>query len=118
LLTGDLVDPAPTSTIKFTAKVHARPASSSSVTSTSNNNKAQARSTVKRGKRTDSFTMIASGVAPNSTFTVRVNGQEAGTVKSNSKGKVLVRKLPVNLLVVRSVHLVDTNGTTAVRAKF
>jgi hypothetical protein len=62
--------------------------------------------------------MIASGVAPNSTFSVSVNGQSAGTVKSNAKGKVLVRTLPANLLVVKSVHLIDSNGATAVRAKF
>jgi hypothetical protein len=62
--------------------------------------------------------MVASGVAPNSTFTVMVNGQAAGTVKSNSKGKILVKKLPANLLLVRSVHIVDSAGQTAVRAKF
>jgi hypothetical protein len=62
--------------------------------------------------------MIASGVAPNSTFSVSVNGQSFGTVKSNAKGKVLVRTLPANLLVVKSVHLIDSTGVTAVRAKF
>jgi hypothetical protein len=62
--------------------------------------------------------MIASGVAPNTTFSVSVNGQSAGTVKSNAKGKVLVRALPANLLVVKSVHLIDSTGATAVRAKF
>jgi hypothetical protein len=62
--------------------------------------------------------MIAGGVAPKSTFTVMVNGQAAGTVKSNSKGKILIKKLPANLLLVRSVHVVDENGRTAVQAKF
>jgi hypothetical protein len=82
------------------------------------NNKAQAHSTAKRGKLDNRFTMIASGVAPNSTYSVVVNGQTVGTAISNRKGKVLVNKLPANLLKVRSVHLVDGNGNTAVRAKF
>src|SRR5262249_29584229 len=106
LLTGDLVDPAPATTVKFAVKVRVRSASGASVTSTSNN-KAQALSTVKRGKRTDRFTMVASGLAPNTTLTVMVNGQNAGTIKTNGKGKALVRRLPVNLLIVRSIHLVD-----------
>lgn len=117
LLTGDLVNPSPTSKIKFSAKIRVRSSSSSTVTSVLNN-KAQALSTAKRGRRTDRFTMIASGLAPNTTYSVTVNGQNAGTVKSSSKGKVLVRKVPASLLVVKSVHLVDANGNTAVRAKF
>jgi len=118
VLVGDLVDPSPTSKIKFTAKVRVHSSSSSSTVSSVSNNKAQALSTARRGKRSDRFTMIASGVSRNTTFSVIVNGQNAGTVKSNSKGKVLVRKVPANLLVVKSVHLVDANGNTAVRAKF
>jgi hypothetical protein len=115
LLTGDLVNPSPTSSIKFTAKLRVH--SASGVTTTLSN-KAQAQSSARRGRRTDRFTMIASGVAPNTMFSVKVNGQSAGTVKSNRKGKVLVRKIPANLLLVKSVHLVDPNGQTAVQAKF
>jgi hypothetical protein len=114
LLIGDLVNPAPTTSIKFKAALRVGPGSVSLQTT----GKAQAKSIVKRGKRSDRFTLIASGVAANSTFTVSVNGQAAGTVKSNRKGKVLVRKLPANLLNVRSVHLVDGNGQTALKAKF
>jgi hypothetical protein len=114
LLEGDLVNPAAASSIKFRAKLHIRSASGTS----SKNGKALALTNARKGKRADRFTMIASGVAPNSTFSVSVNGRSAGTVKSNAKGKVLVRTLPANLLVVKSVHLIDSSGTTAVRAKF
>lgn len=114
VLIGDLVTPAATSSIKFRANLRVRSASGVS----SNNGKALALTNARKGKRADRFTMIASGVAPNTTYTVSVNGQNAGTVKSNAKGKVLVRAVPANLLVVKSVHLVDANGTTAVRAKF
>jgi hypothetical protein len=114
VLIGDLVNPAATSSIKFRAKVRVHSASAVS----SQTGKALAFTSARKGKRADRFTMIASGVAPNSTFSVSVNGQSAGTVKSNAKGKVLVRTLPANLLVVKSVHLIDANGATAVRAKF
>ena len=114
VLIGDLVNPAATSSIKFRAKLRVHSASAIS----SQSGKALASSSARKGKRADRFTMIASGVAPNSTFSVSVNGQSAGTVKSNAKGKVLVRTLPANLLVVKSVHLIDSNGATAVRAKF
>jgi len=117
VLVGDLVNPTATTKIKFSAKIRVH-SSTSATASTVLNNKAQALSTAKRGKRTDRFTMIASGLTPNTTYAVTVNGQNAGTVKSSSKGKVLVRKVPANLLVVKSVHLVDANGNTAVRAKF
>jgi len=115
LLTGDLVNPSTNSTVKFTAKLRVHTASG---VTTSLSNKAQAQTTAKKGRRSDHFTMIASGVTPNTTFTVQVNGQDVSTVKSNRKGKVLVRKIPANLLIVKSVHLVDPNGQTAVSAKF
>jgi len=114
ILIGDLVDPVAASNIKFRAKLRVRSASGIS----SQNGKALAITNARKGKRADRFTMIASGVTPNSAFSVSVNGQSAGTVKSNAKGKVLIRALPANLLVVKSVHLIDANGATAVRAKF
>jgi hypothetical protein len=109
ILLGNLVNPTATSVIKFKAKLAVKGSQSG---------KTQALSTVKRGKRTDRFTMIGSGVAPNSTFEVYVNGQQAGTVKSNRKGNVLVKKLPANLLTVRAVRLVDANGNTVLSTKF
>jgi len=114
VLIGDLVTPAPQSSIKFRAHLRIRSASGVS----SNNGKALALTNARKGKRADRFTMMASGVAPNTTYTVSVNGHNSGTVKSNAKGKVLVRALPANMLVVKSVHLIDGNGVTAVRAKF
>jgi hypothetical protein len=114
ILIGDLVDPVAASSIKFRAHLRIRSASGIA----SKNNKALAFTNAKKGKRADRFTMIASGVAPNTTFSVSVNGRSAGTVTSNAKGKVLVRTLPANLLVVKSVRLIDSTGATSVRAKF
>jgi len=114
VLIGDLVDPVAASNIKFRAKLRIHSAAGTA----SQNGKALALTNARKGKRADRFTMIASGVAPNTTFSVSINGHSAGTVKSNAKGKVLVRTLPANLLVVKSVHLIDSTGATAVRAKF
>lgn len=112
LLSGDLVNPSAASSIKFKANVRIHSANSSQP------GKALAFASARKGKQASRFMMIASGVAPNSTFSVSINGQNAGVVNSNGKGKVLVRKIPANLLVVKSVHLVDANGNTAIRAKF
>jgi hypothetical protein len=109
ILTGDLVNPTGASVIKFKAKLAIKGAQGG---------RTQAQSTVRHGRRTDRFTMIGSGVAPNAKFTVYVNGKQAGTVKSNRKGNVLVKKLPMNLLTVRAVRLVDAAGNTALSTKF
>jgi hypothetical protein len=114
LLVGDLVNPTAASSIKFRAHLRVRSASGVAA----KNSKALALTNARKGKRADRFTMIASGVAPNTTFFLSVNGHSAGTVKSNAKGKALVSTLPANLLVVKSVHLIDATGATAVRAKF
>jgi hypothetical protein len=113
LLVGDLVNATTNSSIRFKASLRVRNGMTGAVAG-----KVIAAATAKHGRRGQQVTMLASGVAPNATFSVKVNGQDAGTVKSNAKGKVLVRKVPENLLVVRSIHLVDANGNTAVRAKF
>jgi len=87
------VTPTGTTSVKFKAKLKVAAGNVTLQTTGT----AQASSMAKKGRRTDRFTMIASGVAPSTTFAVTVNGQNAGTVKSNRKGKVLVRKLPANL---------------------
>ncbi len=114
LLAGDLVNATGKSVIRFRAKLRVGPGTLSLQTT----GRAQALSTARKTRRVDRFTMIGYGVQPSTIFTVRVNGQDVGTVKSNRRGNVLVRKLPTNLLTVRSVHLIDSAGETAVRAKF
>ena len=79
---------------------------------------AQVLSTVKKGKHKDRFTLVASGVPANTTFNVQVNGNSAGSARSNKKGKVLVKKLKANHLNINSVQLMDLQGRTAARAKF
>lgn len=113
LLVGDLVDLTPASSIRFKASLRVRNGMTGEVAG-----KVVAAATAKHGRRGQQITMLVSGVAPNTTFSMAVNGQDAGAVKSNRKGKVLVHKVPANLLLVRSIHLVDGNGNTAARAKF
>jgi hypothetical protein len=114
LLMGDLVNANGTSVIKFRAKLKVGPGNLGlQITG-----RAQALSNARKARRIDRFTMLGYGVQPNTTFTVQVNGQDVGTVKSNRRGNVLVRKLPANLLTVRSVRLIDPAGNTAAHAKF
>ena len=113
LLVGDFVNPVATSSIKYKAVINIH-----GTTKGTKGGRAQALTTSKKGKRKDRFAMIASGVAPNTALKVYVNGQAVGTAKSNKKGKVLVKKLPVNLLSVRTVRLVDDTGQTAASTKF
>jgi hypothetical protein len=113
-LTGDLTTPTNDSTISFTACVHVTLADGS----TNSTGVAQIKSTVHKGKWKHHFTMVASGVASSSSFDVQVNGDAASSTKSNKKGRALVKKLPSNLLNVRSVSLIDAEGHTAASAKF
>ena len=112
VLVGDLLNPTKASVIKFKAILRVKGTGSAAM------GRAQAVSTIAKGKRTDRFTFIAAGVPAKTSFNVHVNGKQAGTVMSTSKGQVMVRKLPVNLLTVRSVRLIDGRGKVAATAKF
>ncbi|MEY2429161.1 MAG: hypothetical protein QOJ40_2046 [Verrucomicrobiota bacterium] len=112
VLVGDLVNPTAGSAIKFKASVRVAGANGTS------SGKAVMQSITHKGKRKDHFTLIASGVPANSTLAVNLNGSNIGAVKSNKKGKVMVKRLPANLLRVRSVQLMDAQGQTAASVKF
>jgi len=120
LLVGDFLDPAAGSLVRFKARLRVRTGAASAQTTVSQKrpDKALALSTARKGRRADRFTMIASGLAANSTFTLQVNGQSAGIVKSNRKGMALIRKLPESLMTVRSVRLVDETGQNVARTNF
>jgi hypothetical protein len=115
LLVGDFVNVTNGTTIKFKATIRVAPDAGAPQAQ----GMAVVLSSAKKGKlKKHRFTMIASGVPANSTFNVEMNGTQIGTVKSNKKGKVLVKKLPANLLNLRNVRLTDSEGHTAARAKF
>src|SRR5438270_909140 len=109
VLIGDLVTPTGTTTIKFKANLRVRHEGVSVRTS----GKARAWSTARKGRTTDTFAMTASGVTPNTTFTVKVNGRKTGTVRSGPLGKLQIGKLSAKLLTVRSVQLIAPSGKTA-----
>jgi len=80
---------------------------------------ARLKSSVKKGVRKTRFTMIASGVPADSTFSVEVNGVDTGTtVTSNSKGKVMVKSLPDGIDAISTVRLLDESAAEVVRADF
>src|SRR5258706_3284804 len=108
---GDRRHPAPGASVKFSGRIHVKGGSSAK-------DKALMKSVAQHGKSTVHFTMIASGVPASSTLHVHVNGAHVGTVNSNKKGKVMVKKLPASLSAIRSVRLVDAQGRTAASANF
>jgi phosphotransferase system HPr-like phosphotransfer protein len=79
---------------------------------------ARLKSSINKGKIKNSFVLIATGVAPDTTYTVEVDGLEAGTATSNKKGKVMVKKLPSTITAINTVRLLDPEGIEAVRAEF
>ncbi len=114
LLMGDFVNPANGTRIKFKAHVEIEPEEGAPECEGT----AQVLCTANKGKKKNRFTMVASNVPSNSSFDVHVNGTHVGKAKSNKKGKVLVKKVPGNLLKLRSVELTDSEGHAVARAKF
>ena len=64
------------------------------------------------------YTMSASGVPARSSFAVHVNGKPVSQVKSTSRGKVSVKKLPGKQRLAPSVTLVDKHGESVAAANF
>jgi hypothetical protein len=114
LLVGDFVNVTNGTSIKFKAHIRVTPDTGAPQAQGT----AVVLSSAKKGSHKNRFTMVASGVPANTTFNVEMNGTQVGTVKSNKKGKVLVKKLPANLLGLRHVQLKDSQGNTAAHAKF
>src|SRR5207237_1050070 len=114
VLIGDISNPTSGTSVKFKAKVKVH-GGQSAPTATG---LAQIQSVSRKGKTSQRFTLIASGVPANSTFAVSVNGAQASSVQSNKKGRLLVKKLGANHLGIRSVRLVDGQGRTAASARF
>jgi hypothetical protein len=79
---------------------------------------AKLKSSLKNGTIKNNFVLIASGLATNTTYTVDVDGTDAGTVTSNKKGKAIVKKLPSTITTISTVRLLDPDGIEAVRADF
>ncbi|MDB6024502.1 MAG: hypothetical protein JWM68_725 [Verrucomicrobiales bacterium] len=72
-----------------------------------------------KGLQRGNFLLVARGLAPSTTFHVFVNDTEVSTVKSSSRGAVLIRRLPgTDLTTVTSVQLRDDTSTTVAEADF
>jgi len=115
LLVGDLVTPNPTTTLKFRGLVSITAGEGAP----SAQGKAQMQSQIRKGKRTTRFTLVASQVPADATFHVAVNGSSVGTtVRSNRKGRLILKKLPSQQSQIRSVRLMDSQGKSAVSTSF
>ncbi len=72
-----------------------------------------------KGKQRGQFVMVVHGLPANTTLHLLVNDVDAGTVKTNKRGTVLIRKLQgQDLTLVHSVKLQDDTATTLAEADF
>ncbi len=113
VLVGDLVNPAKGSLIKFKASLKVKSRNSAARSGTT-----QALSTITSSRRAQKFAFTAAGVAARTNFKVHVNGNLTGVVKSNSKGQVAIKNLPVDVMKLRTVRLTDDRGTVAASARY
>ena len=114
LLVGDMSDSSGGSKSNFHANVPLTPGDAAPDAS----GFAQLHSTVRKGKTHNQFLLIGRGVPPKSTFSVEVDGTVVDTVKSNKRGKVMVRKLPSGITDLSTVRLLDSSNGEVVRADF
>jgi len=116
MLTGDFSNVATSAVANFTAKVRITPGEAAPEAK----GVAAVGSKVRRHRIRQSFTIAAKGAPASSTLTLKVNGSDAGTVKTTRRGRVLVRKVPAGVDVhkITSVTLEDENGTTVLSAHF
>jgi hypothetical protein len=114
MLVGDLADPSGKSKASLNATVPIIPGEGAPEAT----GFAKLKSAVKKGTVKNNFLLLANGVAPNTTYLVTVDGVEATTVTSNSRGKVMVKKLPAEITSIGTVRLVDEGGVEALRAEF
>ncbi len=111
---ADLTDPADKSRETLNATVPLTPGDAAPDATGS----ARLKSTVRKGVRKTTFTLTATGVPANSSFTVDVDGADGGTVTSNSQGKVMIKGLPEGIDTVGTVRLLDDTSTEVLRAEF
>ena len=72
------------------------------------------------GKTRGKFSLTAYGVPANKTMNLVVNGADFGTVKSNRRGIVMLKKLPkgTELTSLTSVQTEDNSGHIVFNASF
>ncbi len=114
VLIGDVLAPSSKTAVKFKAVVKVMPG----VAAPKARGRAQVQSIVQKRKQIDRFTLATYGLPANSPFAVHVNGKQVATAKSNKRGNLMIKSLPLNLLKVASVRLIDQQGREAASAKF
>jgi hypothetical protein len=68
--------------------------------------------TQRHGQQTERFLLMASRVPPNTTFNIFVDGTLVGTVTSNRKGSLVVKKLETELGALQDLRLVSETDAT------
>jgi hypothetical protein len=114
LLVGDLTNPNPATTLKFRGLVSITAGEGAPTA----RGKAQIQSQIRKGKRQTRFTLVASQVPAEAIYHVEVNGSAVGTVTSNKKGRLVIKKLPSQQSHIREVYIMDSQGVSAVSTRF
>jgi hypothetical protein len=114
VLAGDFTDAAQTTRALFKAKV-AVSGGATGVVGT-----AQIFTRTRRGFKTERFKLNVSGVTPNATLSLKINGEDAGTVTTDANGRLRLNSLPEGIEPesIILMELADPAGTNALTISF
>ncbi len=114
VLAGDFTDATQTTRALFKAKV-AVTGNTTGVVGT-----AQILTRTRRGFKTERFKLNVSGITPNATLALKINGQDAGTVTTDANGKLRLNSLPEGIEPesIILMELADPAGTNALTISF
>jgi hypothetical protein len=113
LLTGSFTEASETTRASFKAKVSG--AGNSGATGT-----ATIRTRTRQGFKTERFKLDVSGVTPNATLALKINGEDFGTVATDAHGKLRLKSLPegVEPESIELIEFAEPDGTNALTISF
>jgi hypothetical protein len=113
LLTGSFTEADETTRALFKAKVVA--AGKAGATGS-----AQIRTRTRQGFKTERFKLNVSGVTPNATLSLKINGEDFGTVTTDEHGKLRLKSLPegVEPESIELIEFAEPDGTNALTISF
>jgi hypothetical protein len=114
VLAGDFTDAAQMTRALFRARV-AVTGNATGVVGT-----AQILTRTRRGFKTERFKLNVSGVTPNATLALKINGEDAGTVTTDARGRLRLDSLPEGIEPesIILMELADPAGTNALTISF
>jgi hypothetical protein len=113
ILTGSLAEATDTTKALFKAKVTASTPEGAVGT-------AVVRTRTRQGLRTERFKLNVSGVTPNATLSLKINGEDFGPVTTDEHGKLRLKSLPegVEPESIELIEFAEPDGTNALTISF